>query len=187
MKARLVILVSSLALGCAEQREYTFTEIKSVPKTSKKVVSKSKTKAVVNKDGKRTDNQILVYDVGTTIDGNGDLVGPHKVYRVVETSHWILGKPRIIEPKTFVKKDSPKDELDKAVAEVKEARDEVKSIRDSVQTTVSQQKADPTPSDDIRDQVENKMNGMSFPTPTPDVDQEALKKFTKSTADPNNP
>jgi hypothetical protein len=175
MKVLLALLVSSLALGCAEQREYTFTEIKAVPKTAKKITVKSKHMTVVGKDGKRTDNQIVIYDVGTTVNSEGDLVGPHKVYRVVETSHWIIGKPKIVQPKTFVK-DTPKDEPDKIVKE-----ESKKDQAADLQTAVA---SDPTPIDAIRQQIQD---GMAFPTPTPDADQEALRQFTKSTADPKNP
>jgi hypothetical protein len=178
MKALLVLLVSSLALGCAEQREYTFTEIKAVPKTAKKTTVKSKHVTVVGKDGKRTDNQIVIYDVGTTVNSEGDLVGPHKVYRVVETSHWILGKPKIVQPKTFVK-DTPKDEPDKVTVKEEPKKDQAADLQTAVAT-----QADPTPVDAIRQQIQD---GMAFPTPTPDADQEALRQFTKSTADPKNP
>lgn len=185
MKKVALILVSSLMMGCASQTEYTFTEIKVVPKTAKKATVKPKSVSITT-DGKRTDNKIVVYAVGTTVNEAGDLVGPHKVYRVVETSHWILGKPKIVSQTTFVKKETPTDQLNKAVTEAKSAAKEAKDARDSVQEAAAKGRVNPTPSDAVTQQVENGF----FPSPT-DADEEALKRgtqnFSKATADPNVP
>jgi hypothetical protein len=180
MKALLVILVSSLALGCAQERQFTLIEIKGgVPKSAKKTV-KSKPVAVVGKDGKRTDSQFVVYDVGQTINENGDLVGPHKVYRLVETSRWILGKPKMISPKTFV--STPTDEIKKAVEEAKEAarKAEAAEIAISNKTQV-----DPNQGRQA-DNGAPALPDFPSPSPSPDANKEAFQKFTHS-ADPNVP
>ncbi len=98
IKTSLAILALFLS-SCAQTKTttLTITPIKSLPKSDQKKVVR---RFVANVDATdssgrrmaggliRTPKIVEVYDVGTTINAEGDLVGPHQLYRVVETETW---------------------------------------------------------------------------------------------------
>ena len=49
----------------------------------------------------RTRPEVAAYDVGAHADAQGNLVGPHRVYRVVESPHWRLRFPWSRGEETF--------------------------------------------------------------------------------------
>lgn len=111
-----MLLSSSLSLmGCmTTKKEYTFIPIKALPKTAiakgpdrhfaaSTVMKDSSGQKIVN----RTMKLYKVYEVGTTEDANGDLVGPHQLYRVVETETWASPLKKYVPPKE-IQEDKPK-------------------------------------------------------------------------------
>jgi hypothetical protein len=87
LKTALLILIGNLA-GCAVEHSVTLVPIKSMPKG--KAQSKRKYNVVMVTGARRTRNIIEVYDIGSTVNDSGDLVGQHQLFRVVESSHWVL-------------------------------------------------------------------------------------------------
>jgi hypothetical protein len=86
---KIALLISIVSLsGCAVEHSFTVTPVKEVPKGKTKVVKKYV--AMVADGAKRSRNVIEVYDIGATVNADGDLVGKHQLYRVVESSRWVL-------------------------------------------------------------------------------------------------
>jgi hypothetical protein len=126
MKPKPIVTVISLlalsAVGCASsrQRELAFWE----PHTLFPAVhgkKSRKTEAVASArerrakplplkgqppyKGLRSGAEVAAYDVGNTVDAEGNLVGTHRVYRVVKSSGWRLRFPWSRRPAT----EGPKD------------------------------------------------------------------------------
>lgn len=120
-----VTVISLLALseaGCASsrQRELAFWEPHTLfpavhGKKSRKTeavasVRERRPKALPLKGqppykGLRSGAEVAAYDVGNTVDAEGNLVGAHRVYRVVKSSGWRLRFPWSKRPAT----EGPRD------------------------------------------------------------------------------
>jgi hypothetical protein len=125
-----LILISTLA-GCAQQqtktREITVVKLDKLPASAKKKGPTQKFTAQVNlTPGKLKPRMVEIYDIGPTVDSNGNLVGEHKYYKVVETERWTY-IPHT--PATFpaFKQGKPKVQEADAVDQAKRVMEELKA------------------------------------------------------------
>jgi hypothetical protein len=86
-KIALLISLNSF-VGCAVEHSFTVTPVNVMPKGKTKAVRKYSTTLIAG--AKHTRNVVEVYDIGATVDADGDLVGKHQLFRVVESSRWVL-------------------------------------------------------------------------------------------------
>jgi hypothetical protein len=182
MSLRIITAISLLALcavGCASsrQRELAFWEPHTLfPAAGKKA---RKAEAVASAHDRRakplplkgqppyhglhSGAEVAAYDVGNTVDAESNLVGAHRVYRVVKSSGWHLRFPWSRRPATAGPKDVylppnyrpiPMDQRVKdELAELEKAKRELQEATAAVREKLSE--ADPL-KDKIAQQEEEK-------------------------------
>lgn len=190
-----MLALSSLFVGCTVQHEYTITPIKDFPKAeNKKVVKKyvasvitttdSSGRVALNSKPKRSPNMIEVYSIGPTVDEEGDLVGPHKLYRVVETSKWMFSQPHKSENKSLptpIKpiKSTESDHPSQVSNDSKKAPEEAKTTAIDDRNAKAEAPPDVTPTPDTEMQSAiDKAFSIGTPKPTPGT--QALEDFQKT-------
>ncbi len=161
--------------ACTSTTTYTVTPLKSAPKGIDKVHKAASKKSTVTYGPQRTNALVQIIDIGPTIDGEGNLVGPHKYYKIVKTETWTLGKSK--EAPTFVKEGSPTDQMNKAVAKAEDAAKRAEEARNAIQTQVAQ-----SPPNSPLPQEPSNIDAYMHPV-LPNDDQ-ALRHFNEEAANP---
>src|SRR6478609_8810713 len=96
MKLIPTLLLSSLLAGCGSyQHEMSVTEVKKLPE--KAVLKKSYSAAVSNssiKGGAFQKRRVEYYVIGPTLDSEGKLIPPYRVFRVVDSAKWVFNSSK---------------------------------------------------------------------------------------------
>lgn len=186
-----LILASSL-IGCKTTtvREYTVVKIKSLPKEAK-LKAKYKDAQVNLTPGKLKPREVEIFGVGPTLDEEGNMVGPHVYYRVVETQRFVFTQHHTDSFPASKKTVEPsKQDVVDAVKEAKNAAAQAQSAITQIRNMTTPQaqagqynQADPNmignnttsePVNDIKNQIEQALS--------PKTDQQqALQQFDKET------
>jgi hypothetical protein len=182
MSLRIITVISLLALsaaGCASSRPRELAsrgpharfpaagkkalKVEAVASAHERRVKPLPLKGQPPYKGLRSGAEVAAYDVGNTVDAQGNLVGAHRVYRVVKSSGWRLRFPWSKRPATEGPRDVylppnyrpiPMDQRVKdELAELEKAKRELQEATAAVREKLSE--ADPL-KDKIAQQEEEK-------------------------------